>query len=128
MSSYSELGVDQALPPLFPIGIEPTLQNWEQIRNDFIKRWNGILGKPSFGNFNSILAKDCKLEMLSPTGGEKCQGIGRSVDGAWVSIIHRRHRQPFDTDRFTQQEYTWQASGQGPGPGPHCGELQFHPQ
>ena len=47
-----DLGEDQHLAPLFPEGVEPTLEEWEQERPRLRERWDAVIGKPSFADFD----------------------------------------------------------------------------
>ncbi|MEW6355023.1 MAG: acetylxylan esterase [Planctomycetota bacterium] len=50
--AYGDLGEDQKLRPIFPKGVEPTMDIWEKVRNDLRVQWDKVLGKPSFGDFD----------------------------------------------------------------------------
>ena len=63
---YGDLGVDEVITPIFPLGVMPTMENWLGVRVDLLRRWKAVLGTPSFGSF------DRKQE---PVGGANSQPI-----------------------------------------------------
>ena len=50
--AYADLGAGQHLTPLFPDDPTPTLQPWENQRTEWLRRWNDLLGQPSFGDYD----------------------------------------------------------------------------
>ena len=49
---YTDLGENQRLEPIFPAGVAPTLELWRRERERLGKRWDSVLGRPSFGEFD----------------------------------------------------------------------------
>ena len=49
---YGDLGVDEVITPIFPLGVMPTMENWLGVRVDLLRRWKAVLGTPSFGSFD----------------------------------------------------------------------------
>ena len=44
----SDLGPPENLAPLFPPGMEPTLEQWDACRSELLAQWLAVLGEPSF--------------------------------------------------------------------------------
>lgn len=49
--SIDNLGEPQDLEPLFPEGVEPSLEAWAPLRARIVARWRAVVGAPSFGEF-----------------------------------------------------------------------------
>ena len=47
-----DLGEKQRMEPLFPPGVEPTTEAWQELRADLLRRWQDAIGQPSFGDFD----------------------------------------------------------------------------
>ncbi|MBM4044638.1 MAG: acetylxylan esterase, partial [Planctomycetes bacterium] len=77
------LGHDQRLEPLFPPGVTPTLDLWEREREALRRRWDAVLGRPSFGEFDKtpeVVERFEQPEWLGtvfsqPTGPETRQSL-----------------------------------------------------
>ncbi|NCO38696.1 MAG: acetylxylan esterase [Armatimonadetes bacterium CG_4_10_14_0_8_um_filter_66_14] len=50
--TYEDLGEDQHLAPLFAPGGGTTLAQWQRRRPELCRRWDEVLGHPSFGHYN----------------------------------------------------------------------------
>ena len=70
---YGDLGVDEVITPIFPLGVMPTMENWLGVRVDLLRRWKAVLGTPSFGSF------DRKQEPVG--GGEQPTYTASSLRG-----------------------------------------------
>lgn len=49
---YNDFGVDEAIEPIFPLGIVPTMESWREERAALLNRWKAVLGTPAFENFD----------------------------------------------------------------------------
>ena len=49
---YNDFGVDEALEPIFPLGIVPTMESWREARAALLHRWKAVLGTPAFDSFD----------------------------------------------------------------------------
>ena len=49
---YDDLGEDEGLAPILAWEGRSTLEDWQQQRGDLRERWNEVLGRPSFGDFD----------------------------------------------------------------------------
>ena len=50
--AYDDLGEPEPITPIFPVGIDESLEAWRAIRIEIRSRWKEVLGSPSFGSFD----------------------------------------------------------------------------
>ncbi|HIA68822.1 TPA: acetylxylan esterase [Candidatus Poribacteria bacterium] len=49
---YNDLGADEVIEPIFPLGIVPTMEAWKEERTALLRRWKAVLGTPAFDSFD----------------------------------------------------------------------------
>lgn len=50
--SVEDLGEPQNLEPIFPGGVAPSLEAWAELRPRIAERWQSVIGRPAFGDFD----------------------------------------------------------------------------
>ena len=73
---YGDFGVDEAIEPILPLDIVPTMEAWKEERATLFYRWQMALGTPAFDNFNRKQEIVGIFEQPTYTGTifEQCSG------------------------------------------------------
>jgi predicted esterase len=90
--AYEDLGEDQHLAPLFPPGVTPTLELWEREREKLRKRWDALLGAPSFGDFDRTARVVDRFEQPDYEGTVFKQPTGPETRATLLLMEPRRVR------------------------------------
>jgi len=125
--SYTDLGDDQHLAPIFASGVVPTRLAWKRRRAELLQQVRRVLGKPSFRSFEHAVdvvehweRPDCSVTLVRQATGPKTRqlllkleprGAGRfRRPGAVIPFYHPdtsagldlKERKPLAEDRVIQ--------------------------
>ena len=84
---YEDLGKDQRLTPLFPVGSRPTREKWERKRQELRQRWDRVLGKPSVTEYD----QKPQIIRVNASGVPMVSRAVR-VGSASLGVLSRRRR------------------------------------